>query len=142
MSEKIIVRQDNQYRIEFEAVDPNQPDAEDFRPVQGLHEITPYGMMLASLATCTAQVVLSYANHHGLDLEEVEFRVAYDRSYQDDCDDCENIDDFDDIITEEIRFRGNLSEKEREKLFKIAHQCPIEKIFREGIKIQSELKQS
>jgi len=142
MSEKIIVRQNKDYQVEFEAVDPHQPDSEDFQPVHGLHEITPYGMMLVSLATCTAQVVLSYANHHGLKLEQVEFRMEYDRVYQEDCDNCQHINQYHEIITEQITFQGDLSSQEREKLFKIAHQCPIEKIFRNGIEIKSELKQN
>jgi putative redox protein len=139
MSEKIIVRQNNKYEVGFWAVDPNQPDTDEYQPVQGLHEITPYGMMLVSLATCTAQVVLPYAQHHGVDLEEVEFRLTYDRTYKEDCENCEHINEYKEEINEQITFHGELSESEKEKLFRIAHQCPIEKIFRGGITIHSEL---
>lgn len=139
MSEKVIVRQTQDYQIEFQAVHPDQPDPGDFQSVHALHEITPYGMMLVSLATCTGQVVLSYANHHGLNLQEVELRVEYDRIYKDDCDNCQQIEQYVEIISEEIRFTGDLSQEERKKLFRIAHQCPIKKIFQDGIKIEAEL---
>jgi len=142
MTEKIIVRQYKDYQVEFEAVDPHQPDSENYQAVHGLHEITPYGMMLVSLATCTGQVVLSYANHHGLDLEQVEFRMRYDRDYREDCDNCQHTGQYQEIISEQITFQGGLSSQEEEKLFKIAHQCPIEKIFRQGIEIKSALKQN
>jgi putative redox protein len=139
MSEKVIVRQNKNYEVGFWTVDPNQPDSDDYQPVQGLHEITPYGMMLVSLATCTAQVVLPYAHHHAVDLEEIEFRLTYDRIYQEDCENCEHIHEYKEEINEQITFYGDLSQSEKEKLFKIAHQCPIEKIFRGGIDIHSEL---
>ena len=64
MTEKMIIRQNKDWQVGFWATDPNDPESEEFQPVHGLHEITPYGMMLASLGSCTAQVVLSYAQHH------------------------------------------------------------------------------
>jgi putative redox protein len=140
MTEKIIVRQNKSFEVGFWAVDPNQPDSDDYQPVQGLHEVTPYGMMLVSLATCTAQVVLSYAQHHGVNLDEVEFRLQYERFYQEDCENCENINQYGEKIHKAITFLGDLTEVEKMKLFRIAHQCPIEKIFKQGIEINSELR--
>ena len=139
MAEKVIVRQNKNFEVGFWAVDPNQPDSEDYQTVQGLHEVTPYGMMLISLAACTAQVLFPYAKHHDVNLEEIKFQLAYDRVYRDDCQDCENINKYDEKIQETITFHGDLSDSELKKLFKIAHQCPIEKIFRNGIEIHSEL---
>lgn len=135
MTEKIIIRQNKRYAIEFWAVDPNQPESSDYERVSGLHEVTPYGMMLFSLAGCTAQVVLSYAAHHGISLEEVEIRAVYERSFVEDCVDCENINRYEEKITEEIAFFGELKEDEPAKLFKIAHQCPIEKMYKQGVPI-------
>ncbi len=140
MSEKIIVRQNKDYQIEYKSVRPDQPDRGDYDPVHALHEVTPYGMLLISLASCTSQVVLSYASHHGLNLEAVEFQVDYDRIYKDDCDNCEQIDRYDEIISERITFEGNLTKNEQDKLFKIAHHCPIEKILRSGIRVESKLE--
>lgn len=142
MSEKIIARQNKNYEIGFWAVDPNEPDTDNYQAVQGLHEVTPYGMMLISLASCTAQIVFSYAQHHDVALEEVEFHLAYERGYSKDCDDCEHIDRYEEEINERIKFSGNLSKAEKQRLFKIAHQCPIEKMFRQGIAINSELDQA
>lgn len=84
MSEKVFVRQNKNFEVSFWAVNPEKPDSDDFQPVHALHEVTPYGMLLISLATCTAQVVLTYAQH-------------------------------------------------------LAHHCPIEKIYKQGIQIHSEL---
>lgn len=139
MTEKMIIRQNKDWQVGFWATDPNDPDSEDFQPVQALHEITPYGMMLASLGSCTAQVVLSYAQHHDVALDEVEFRLSYERVFKEDCEDCERIERYDEQIHEQITFFGDLEEGEKQKLFKIAHQCPIDKMFRNGIEINSSL---
>ena len=139
MSEKVIVRMNTNYQVGIWAVDPNQPDSEDFQPVSQIYELTPYGMMLASLADCTGQVVVSYARHHDVNLQEVELRADYERVFKDDCQDCEGIDRYDEYIQEQISFHGDLTDKDRQKLLKIAHQCPIHKMFLQGIEIRSNL---
>jgi uncharacterized OsmC-like protein len=140
MSEKIIVRQNKNDEIGFWAADPNKPDADDYQPVHGLYEVTPYGLMLISLASCTAQVVFAYAQHHNVALAEVELQLAYERIYREDCDDCENIDHYEEAIHERIQFSGDLSATEKQRLFRIAHQCPINKMYQRGIEINSELE--
>jgi len=138
MSERIVFRQDRNYQVEFQASDPREPDDDQVASVSGLHEVTPYGMMLFSLASCTAQVVLTYAEHHQIPLQEVELDLRYMRIFEEDCENCENIDRYREEIHERIEFFGNLSEGERKKLFRIAHQCPIHKMFEDGIDINSE----
>jgi uncharacterized OsmC-like protein len=139
MSEKVIIKQNNQYQTNFWAIDPNKPGSEEFKPVERLHELTPYGMLLASLADCTAQVVHAYAHNHNIPLREVELREAYHCNYREDCDNCEDIDRYEEHIEEQIAFQGELNEDTREKLFKIAHQCPIMKMLETNIEIESEL---
>jgi uncharacterized OsmC-like protein len=139
LSEKVIVRQNKNFEVDFWAVDPNQPDSEDYQPVHGLHEITPYGMMLVSIATCNAQVVLSYAGNHGYKLDEVEFHMRYERTYQEDCDNCDQISKYEEEIYKQVKFIGDLNKSDQQKLFKISHQCPIDRIFKQGIEIQTEL---
>jgi len=139
MAEKVIVRMNTNYEVMFWAVNPNEPDTENFEPVSQVHELTPYGMMLASLADCTGQVVISYAHHHDVGLYEVELRVEYERVFKEDCEACEGIDRYNEFIQEQISFHGDLSTKDRLKLHKIAHQCPIHQMFLQGIEIRSDL---
>lgn len=140
MAERIIFRQNRQFEVEFLASDPRTPDELDVSPVRGLHEVTPYGMMLFSLASCTAQVVMSYAEHHQIPVEEVELDVTYKRTFEEDCENCQDIDRYDEKIEESIKFVGDLAEGEERKLFRIAHQCPIQKMFEEGVEVQSRLR--
>lgn len=140
MTERIVFRQNKNFEVEFLASDPRTPEDLEVEPVQGLHEITPYGMMLFSLASCTAQVVLTYANHHGIPLEETAFDVIYERVFEDDCENCQEINRYQEKIKETMEFAGELTDEEEQKLFRIAHQCPLEKMYKEGIKIESELR--
>jgi uncharacterized OsmC-like protein len=138
MSEKIIVRQNKNYQVGFWTVDPLQPVSGEYQQVQNLNELTPYGMMLVSLAVCTSQILLVYAKNHQIDLEEIELRLSYERDYKGDCDHCEDIRRYDEIIAKEIIFYGNISPEIRQKLLDIAHQCPIYKIYTRGIAINSK----
>lgn len=142
MAERIRLRQNSEYQVEFQAADPHHPDSSDLIPVQGLHEITPYTMMLFSLAGCTAQVVLGYSTHHEINLDEVEVNLIYERDYQQDCENCEEIDKYQEHIIGDIKFLGDLSSREREKLLRVSRQCPIEKMFEQGIPISIELQES
>jgi putative redox protein len=127
MSERVIVRMNNRFETGFWSSNLNQPESEDFQPVQGLHELTPYGMLLASVASCTAQVVLTYAQHHDIPLKEVELHQAYQRNYQEDCDNCEDIDRYDERIQEQIAFVGDLDAGQRESSSRLLTNAPLPK---------------
>jgi uncharacterized OsmC-like protein len=139
MPEKIIIRQDINSKIGFWIVDTLQPEFEEYHQVQRLNELTPYGMMLASLATSTARVILSFAKNNQIALEEIELRIAYDRNFKQDCDESEIISRYNELIVEKIIFYGNLSNETRKKLFQIAYQCPVQNIYTAGIAISTKL---
>jgi len=138
MAEKVLVRQNNQFEISFQASDPHDEE-EALDPVSYIHQLTPYGMMLASLGSCTTIVLHTYSQNHGLNLEEVEIVLKYERVFKEDCENCEHIDRYEEHIEEEIQFFGDLSPDERKKLMRIAHQCSIHKMFESGIEIKSQM---
>ena len=139
MAEKVIVRQDSNYETEILGPDPNDPGSQKFQPIRNIYDLTPYGMLLTSLGSCTAALLNSYAQKHGLELQGVELRLRYERNFKKDCENCEGIDRYEEEIDEEISFFGNLTSKEREKLFMISHHCPIHKILKSGITVNSQL---
>lgn len=139
MSEKIVVRQNRDFLTEILAPDPHRPEDPQLYPVEHIYHLTPYGMLLTSLGTCTAIVLHTYAQHHGVDLEEVELRLGYERVFASDCRDCEAIDTYEEQIAEEIVLKGNLTPQERQKLLLIARHCPIHKMLHQGIEVISHL---
>lgn len=139
MSETIIIRQNREFLTEILAPDPHRPEDPQLYPVEHIYHLTPYGMLLASLGTCTAIVLHTYAQHHGIALEEVELHLGYERVFADDCRDCEAIDEYREQIVEEIRLTGNLTPQERQKLLLISRHCPVHKMLHQGIEVVSRL---
>ena len=138
MGERVIVRQDNNFQTEFLAADPHHPDEGALWPVDSVHGLTPYGMLLAGLGSCTGIVLHTYAQYHGVPLEGVELRISYDRVFAEDCEDCESIDEYEELIELEIALIGEkLGKTDRMKLMAIAKHCPIHKILAHGITVQA-----
>jgi uncharacterized OsmC-like protein len=135
MAETVVIRMKSTFEAEFEAADSDSPHAADreLKPVHALYELTPYGMMLASLGACTAILLHSYARNHGVDLEQVEIRSSYDRVFAEDCERCEEIGEYTEKIEAIVGFSGDLTDAERNKLFLISKHCPIHRILHDGI---------
>jgi uncharacterized OsmC-like protein len=136
LTEKVKVRQNADFETGFWAVDP-ETDTDQFQPVQHIYDLTPYGMLLASLGSCTAIVLNTYARHHDVGLEEVELELTYARVFADDCENCEEIEKYEEQIQEEIRLSGDLTPDQHGRLIHIAHQCSIHKMLESGIEIVS-----
>jgi uncharacterized OsmC-like protein len=139
MAETVIVRQNRAFETEILAADPHDPHAEHFHPVEHVQQLTPYGMLLAGLAACTAIVLHTYAQYHDVALDEVELRAQYDRVFAEDCKHCEGIEEYEEQIEEEIVLIGDLTAQERSKLLVISRQCPIHKMLSQGIEVRSHL---
>ena len=139
MSEKVVIHQKNTYETEFWSLDPEAPESTELHPVRHIGDLTPYGMLLASLGSCTAVVVNTYARYHELHLDEVDLTVDYQRTFKEDCEHCEEVTRFEEQINVEISFKGDLTPEQHEKLAKISQQCSIHKILKQGIEIKSQM---
>jgi putative redox protein len=139
LAEYVVVRQNSDFEIEILARDPHNPEDDQFHPVDAIYHLTPYGMLLSGLGSCTAIVLHTYAQYHSVDLQEVELRLEYDRVFADDCVECEGIQEYREQIDEEIALIGGLTPQERRKLFMVSKQCPIHKMLAQGIEVTSSL---
>ncbi|MDX1278340.1 OsmC family protein [Oceanihabitans sediminis] len=90
---------------------------------------TPTELLESSLATCTAMTLRMYADRKEWELKEAKVNVSFKRN----------------IKTHEIKFRkeielfGNLTDEQREKLLEMGKKCPIEKILKGDITVDSKL---
>lgn len=91
---------------------------------------TPGELLAASLASCTSITVKLYADRKGWDLEEVEVEVDFERDLK------FNVTNFKKIL----KFKGDLSEEQIQKLYEIAGKCPIHRMLANPIEIHSELR--
>jgi putative redox protein len=131
--EEVIIRQDRDFRLEARA--RSQEGDGEMRPVGSLQDLTPYGMLLASLGSCTTVVLHTYAQHHDIDLSQAEVQLRYARNFREDCENCEEIDKYEDLIRVDVAFEGRLSKEQQEKLDQISRLCSIHKILEHGIEI-------
>lgn len=139
MAERVIIKQDRQFRTQFSAADPEDIHSNVFETIEDIHQLTPYGMLLSSLASCTALVMHTFAQNHDIALQEVEMHMDYQRVFRDDCEDCDEDREYKEEISERILLKGDLSAIDRDKLLQVAHYCPIYIMLKEGIGITSSL---
>jgi putative redox protein len=139
MTERVIVIQNNKFEIEFQTTNPQDSDSDEFQSVMHINELTPYTMLLSSVGACTAIVLHTYAQNHGVDLHEVVLQLQYERSFQDDQQDANSTGSFVEMIKETLMLRGDLNDQDRQKLFKVSQQCSIHKMLESGIEINSQL---
>ena len=86
---------------------------------------SPYELLNSSLGACTAMTLHMYARRKGWDLQEVKVHLAYSRSYKEDCDHCDQKESRLDHFERIIEIKGNLDDKQRNRLLEIANKCPV-----------------
>lgn len=138
MSERVVVYQDKSFRTDFRAADPALEDNSEVEPVMHLHNLTPYGMLLASLSACTAIVVNTYARNHDIPLRGISVDSAYKRVFADDCEDCDAENEYEEIIHEQVNFEGDLDDSQRKRLHQVAKACSVRKLLENGIRVVSD----
>jgi uncharacterized OsmC-like protein len=138
MSERVVVYQDKSFRTDFRAADPHAEDTSEVEPVMHLHNLTPYGMLLASVAACTAIVVNSYARNHDIPLRGITVDASYERIFADDCEDCDIDNQYEEVIREQIDFEGNLDEAQLKRLHQVVKACSVRRLLESGIRVVSD----
>lgn len=114
------------------ADEPADVGGNDFGP-------TPYDLVAAGLATCTAMTMKMYAARKKWDLQEVSVHVNHEKNH---CLDCENVGTTDAMIDHFeriIEIKGDLDEKQRERLLWIANKCPVHKTLLGDVEIRTRL---
>jgi uncharacterized OsmC-like protein/esterase/lipase len=100
---------------------------------------TPYDLLGASLAACTAMTMKMYAQRKGWDLADAYVHVSHSKSHAQDCEACVNqsarIDHFDRLI----ELRGDLDEDQRKRLLEIADKCPVHRTLHGEVQVGTRL---
>ena len=97
---------------------------------------TPYDLLTAALAECTAMTLHVFAKHKKWDLQEVKVHVDHEKKK---VEQKEGNTIQQDIITKKIEVLGNLDESQVKRLIEIGDRCPIHKTLHSDLQISSEL---
>ncbi|MDZ7645265.1 MAG: bifunctional alpha/beta hydrolase/OsmC family protein [Woeseiaceae bacterium] len=100
---------------------------------------SPYDLLSAALASCTTMTLQMYAKHKKLPLDSAEATVTHDKVHASDCDDCETREGRIDEFTRDIRLKGALDDKQRQRMLEIADRCPVHRTLHGEIRVRSRL---
>ena len=100
---------------------------------------TPYGLLLASLGSCTSITLRMYINRKQWDVQEINVHLEHEKMHAKDCEDCESESGMIDLIHMKLEFIGNIDESQRERLLEIAHKCPVHKTMTTETRILASL---
>jgi putative redox protein len=91
---------------------------------------TPYELLSASLAACTAMTMRLYAERKGWELPPFEIEVTHVSATGP---------TEQDRFTRSILFEGELDEERRARLIDIANRCPVHRTLERGFGIDTSL---
>jgi putative redox protein len=100
---------------------------------------SPYQLVSAGLSACTAMTIQMYARRKGWKVKNVEVHTSYSKDHALDCEDCETDLAKIDTFNREIKFEGELDEKQLQRLLQIADKCPVHKTLHSTSQIITNL---
>lgn len=102
---------------------------------------SPYGLISAALASCTAMTLHSYAKLKGLQIRDIRVLVRHSRVHEVDCEHCvEDAGAKVDQLERTIWIDGDLVEGVRARLMQIADSCPVHRTLRAGLRIVTNVR--
>ncbi len=100
---------------------------------------SPYELVSAGLSACTAMTVQMYAKRKNWPLENIEVHTSYGKDHAVDCEDCEADSAKIDTFKREIKFIGDLDEKQKERMLQIADKCPVHRTLHSETQVITKL---
>ena len=138
---KVSLRLEENYKVDLvarthslRADEPVDKGGDDTGP-------TPYELLLASIAACSAITMRLYAGRKGWDLQAAEIEVEHERVHADDCVECEKVEGqgYVDLIKKRIVLHGNLTPEQRARIAEIGGRCPVQKTIEKGAHFVEEV---
>lgn len=96
---------------------------------------TPYELLLASLAGCTAMTLRMYADRKGWPLEAAVVWLRQAHAHEVDCEQCASKPVGMGVVERRVDLVGPLSDEQKVRLLEIADRCPVKQTLERGIRI-------
>jgi putative redox protein len=101
---------------------------------------SPYGLLSAALASCTAMTLHLYAKAKKWPLQEIRVLVRHSKAHEKDCEECEtNPKAMVDRLERQICVEGDLGEDIRARLLQIAEKCPVHRTLQASVRVDTTL---
>lgn len=115
----------------FTADEPASIGGDDFGP-------SPYELLNAGLAACTAMTLKLYAERKKWDLQEVFVYLTHARKHSAELNIEKETPGYLEHINKKLKFVGNLDETQIQKLKEIASKCPVHRTLLSDVVIETE----
>ncbi|MDQ3205560.1 MAG: OsmC family protein [Pseudomonadota bacterium] len=97
---------------------------------------SPYGLISAALASCTAMTLHSYAKLKKLPIRDIRVMVRHDSVHEVDCAHCENDSGARiDQLERSIWIDGDIPDEVRERMLQIADRCPVHRTLHGVVRV-------
>lgn len=97
---------------------------------------SPYGLVSAALASCTAMTLHMYARRKQLPVTGIRVQVAHAKVHELDCETCERDTGAKiDRLERTVWVEGELPEDSRQRLLEIAERCPVHRTLQGAVRI-------
>ncbi|WP_028281714.1 bifunctional alpha/beta hydrolase/OsmC family protein [Olleya marilimosa] len=114
------------------ADEPTSYGGNDFGP-------SPYELVSAGLSACTAMTVQMYVKRKGWDLQNIEVHTSHTKVTKQAIENGEQKEIKVDTFNREIKLKGNLDEKQIQRMLQIADKCPVHKTLHSAIEVVTTL---
>ncbi|THD67374.1 OsmC family protein [Robertkochia marina] len=100
---------------------------------------TPYDLLAASLASCTAMTLNMYLGRKDWPVHLINVYVTHSRVHKEDCETPQDPKARIDLFEREIHISGNIDETQEKKLLEIADKCPVHKTLLSENRIKTDI---
>ncbi|NRR90145.1 alpha/beta fold hydrolase [Winogradskyella undariae] len=100
---------------------------------------SPYEYLNAALAACTVMTLKMYAERKKWDLKEVYVYISHSRKHSDDLNLVLEKPKYLDHISKKLKFIGDISEEQSQRLKEIASRCPVHKTIASEVIFETEI---
>jgi uncharacterized OsmC-like protein/alpha/beta superfamily hydrolase len=114
------------------ADEPTSFGGNDFGP-------SPYEFVSAGLSACTAMTVQMYVKRKGWDLQNIEVHTSHTKVAKQFVENGEQKEIKVDTFNREIKLKGNLDDKQIQRMLQIADKCPVHKTLHSDIEVITKL---
>ncbi len=99
---------------------------------------TPYDLLSAALAACSAMTMRSYAERKGWDVGALTVSVDHDRVHASDCQACETSQGVLQVFQRHIDLPVGLTAEQAEALVRIADRCPVHRVLEGQVEVHTD----
>lgn len=100
---------------------------------------SPYEYVSAGLSACTAMTVQMYVKRKGWDLQNIEVHTSHTKVAKQIVENGEQKEIKVDTFNREIKLKGNLDDKQIQRMLQIADKCPVHKTLHSAIEVITTL---